>query len=49
MKISEAISKLRELIIKHGDLELYHEDNSCQAYRISDFRYDEKEEEIRVW
>ena len=45
---SVAIAKLEELIEKHGDQLLWHEDNECNEYCLSDIVYNENDDDFRV-
>ncbi len=47
-KASKIIADLAVLIQEHGDLECYHEDDSCHAYSISGAKYDDREEEFKI-
>ncbi len=48
MEASEMVCKLLALIFLHGDKKLFHEDNGCQVYSITDVKYDEQEDEFKV-
>ena len=42
------IKKLQLLVEKYGDRNLWHEDNSCQAYSLSDVIYCEEDDDFQV-
>ena len=43
MKASEMITRLQALVEKYGDQDVWHEDNECQAYTLSDVTYNESD------
>ncbi len=48
MLASEMITKLQQLVEKYGDKKLWHEDNECNVYSLSDAIYDEKDDEFQI-
>lgn len=48
MLASEMVAKLAILIQEHGDRSLWHEDNACNAYRLTNVVYDENDDDFRV-
>lgn len=48
MLASEMIIKLQKLIEQHGDRNLWHEDDECQAYSLNDVDYCEEDDDFQV-
>jgi hypothetical protein len=48
MKASEMVTKLQALIEEYGDQDIWHEDNECQAYTLSDVTYDENDGDFQI-
>lgn len=48
MLASEMVAKLTTLIQEHGDKNLWHEDNECSAYNLTDVVYDKNDDDFRV-
>ncbi len=46
--VSEIIKELQAMIDEHGDGPLFHEDNGCNGYVLSNVHYDEREECISL-
>ena len=48
MKATELIEKLETLVVEHGDKTVWHEDNECQGYVLTDVVYDKNDDDFRV-
>lgn len=48
MLASEMLVALQELVDKHGDRELWHEDNECQCYTLSGVTYCKEDDDFKV-
>ena len=48
MLASEIAKEIEKLVQKHGDGNIFHEDNECNGYDLSEVFYDEREESISI-
>lgn len=48
MLASKMIEKLQTLIEEYGDRDVWHEDDECHGYSLSDIVYDKNDDDFRT-